>query len=139
VTPLLVLGLLVSVVPAAAVLAFGLLLSVLATRLRSAMLLFVSVSVLFVGISFGYGIVSSMPIDTPSSPILPVRDSLAGLDAVVDWLSPFAYLARVLEFVALGAWSAATGGLLTGLIHVALTLGLATWWLRRRGVRDRGG
>jgi ABC-type transport system involved in multi-copper enzyme maturation permease subunit len=131
-------GLVASVVPVAEVVAFGLLLSVLAGRLRTSILLFIGVTVLFLAISVGYSVVSTIPLENPASPILPLRDSLAALDTVVDWLSPFAYLERVLENIALGAWPTVLTSLLAGLGHVAITLALASLLLRRRGVRHRG-
>ena len=138
ISPVVLLGLVASVVPAAEVVAFGLLLSVAAGRLRSSILLFIGVTALFLGIAVAYGIVSAIPIESPASPMLPLREALAALDAVVDWLSPFAYFERVLESIALGAWSSATTALLAGLGHVVVTLGLASFGLRRRGVRPKG-
>jgi ABC-type transport system involved in multi-copper enzyme maturation permease subunit len=138
VSPKLLFGLLASIVPAAEVIAFGLLLSVVAGRLRTSILLLLGITVLFLGIALAYAIVSVIPIDSPASPILPLRDALAALDMVVDWLSPFAYFERVLESVALGAWSLAATALLAGLGHIAVTLSLATLGLRGRGVRPKG-
>lgn len=135
---LLLVSLVASVVPAAEVVAFGLLLSVVAGRLRSAILLFIGVVVLFLSSAVAYGVVSSIPVESPASPILPLRDALAALDALVDWLSPFAYFDRVLENVALGAWPPAITALLAGLGHAAVSLGLAAAGLRWRGVRRKG-
>ena len=55
-----------------------------------------------------------MPIEDPSSPVLPLRDALAGLDAAVSWISPFAYLERVVEGVVAGAWRTVLVGLAVG-------------------------
>jgi ABC-type transport system involved in multi-copper enzyme maturation permease subunit len=137
-SPLLVLGLLASLVPAAEVVAFGLLLSVLAGRLRTALLLFVSVIALFLAVTVAHDFLSTWPIDNPASPILPVREALGALDAVVQWLSPFAYLERILENIALGAGPPTAVALLAGLAHLGLGLGLASLALRRRGVRPKG-
>ena len=137
-THLLVLGSVASVIPAAEVIAFGLLLSVAAGRLRTAILLFVGVVALFLGIAFAYNVVSAIPVESPASPILPLRDALSALDAIVDWLSPFSYLDRVLESIALGAWQTAATSLLAGLGHVGVALGLASLLLRWRGVRPKG-
>jgi ABC-type transport system involved in multi-copper enzyme maturation permease subunit len=137
-THLVLLGLVASIVPAAEVVAFGLLLSVAAGRLRTAILLFVGVVALFVAIAFAYNVVSAIPVGSPASPILPLRDALSALDAAVDWVSPFSYLERVLESIALGAWPPAATALLAGMGHVAVALGLASVGLRRRGVRPKG-
>lgn len=132
------LGLLVSIVPAAEVVAFGLLLSVVAGRLRAAILLFFAVVALFVSVAVAYSAVLLVPVEGPSSPILPLRNALAVLDTLVNWISPFAYLERVLQAAALGAWLGVAATLGGAMLYTAGALAGASLMLRRRGVRPRG-
>ena len=48
-----------------------------------------------------------VPIEDPSSPVLPLRDTLAALDAAARWISPFAWLERVVDGAMSGAWQSA--------------------------------
>ncbi len=134
-----ILGLVVSVVPVAETVAFGLLFSALAGRLRTAILLFVATIALFLGIAVAYSVVVLVPVESPSSPILPLRNTLAALNTLVAWLSPFASLERALDAAALGAWLTMAQTLAAAVTYTAAALGAATLGLRRRGVRQRGG
>jgi ABC-type transport system involved in multi-copper enzyme maturation permease subunit len=133
-----VVGLALSVVPAAEIIAFGVLLSVGTSRVRTAVLLLMAVIALLLGITVAYSLVQLMPIENPASPVLPLRDTLAALDAAVRWISPFAYLERVVEGVTGGAWRSAATSLTVTLVYTAVLIGLAALWLRRRGVQRRG-
>lgn len=130
-------SLVLSVVPAAEIVSFGVLLSVGTSRVRSAVLLLFGVTAALLGIAFAYSIVLLVPITDPSSPVLPLRDTLAALDAGADWISPFAYLERVVEGTASGAWRTALASLVAGVAYAATMIGLAAYWLRRRGVHGR--
>jgi hypothetical protein len=56
----------------------------------------------------------------------------------VRWLSPFAYLERVVDGVTRGAWQTAGLGLAAALAYAAVVIALAALWLRRRGVQRSG-
>jgi ABC-type transport system involved in multi-copper enzyme maturation permease subunit len=133
-----VVGLVLSVVPAAEIIAFGVLLSVGTSRVRTAVLLLVAVIALLLGITVAYSLVQLMPIDDPASPVLPLRDTLAAFDAAVRWISPFAYLERVVEGVTSGAWRSAATSLAIALVYTAVLIALSALWLRRRGVQRTG-
>ncbi len=137
-TPIILASLALSVVPAAETVGLGVLLSVGMDRVRSAVLLLIGIVAVLLGVTIAYRMVLLAPVDDPSSPILALRDALAALDAVVRWISPFAYLERVVEGVAAGAWRTAATGLAAALACTAGMLGLAAIWLRRRGVHRRG-
>ncbi|MBI2755536.1 MAG: ABC transporter permease subunit [Chloroflexi bacterium] len=131
------LGLLVSIGTAGEVVAFGLLLSVLAGRLRSAVLLFFGIATLFVSIAVAYSVALLVPVEGPTSPILPVRNALAAINALVSWISPFAYLERALSAAALGAWGGVATTLSEAMVYTLAALVAAAFILRRRGVRPR--
>jgi ABC-type transport system involved in multi-copper enzyme maturation permease subunit len=135
--PILV-SLVLSIVPAAEVVSFGVLLAVGTTRVRTAVLLLVGITAVLLGATVAYGMVLLVPITDPSSPVLALRDALAALDAVVRWISPFAYLERVVDGAITGAWRTALISLVVAIASTLLMIGIAAYWLRRRGVYRRG-
>lgn len=137
-TPSILVGLALSIVPAAEIVGFGVLLSVGMERVRSAVLLLVGVIALLFGVTLAYDMVLLVPVSDPSSPELALRDALAVLDAGVRWVSPFAYLERVVEATMTGAWRTALASLVAAAACAILMIGLGACWLRRRGVYRRG-
>jgi len=137
-TPAILVSLVLSIVPAAEIVGFGVLLSVGTSRVRTAVLLLVGVTAVLLGVTVAYGMVLLVPISDPSSPVLSLRDALAALDAGVRWISPFAYLERVVDGAMSGAWRTALASLGAAVAYTVLMIGLAAYWLRRRGLY-RGG
>jgi ABC-type transport system involved in multi-copper enzyme maturation permease subunit len=137
-TPIILVSLALSVVPAAEIIALGVLLAVGTSRVRTAVLLLIAVAALLFGVTVAYGIVLLVPIEDAASPMLPLRDALGALDAAVRWISPFAYLERVVDGAAAGAWRTALVSLAAALAYTAGMVGLGALWLRRRGVHRRG-
>jgi ABC-type transport system involved in multi-copper enzyme maturation permease subunit len=137
-TPIILASLLLSIIPAAEVIAFGILLAVGTDRVRNAVLLFVAAAALLVGITLAYRMVLLVPIDSAASPVLPLRDALAALDLGIRFVSPFAYLEQVVDGAVRGAWRSVLIGLAGGVAYFAVIVVLAAFWLRRRGVYRRG-
>ena len=137
-TPAILVGLALSIVPAAEVVSFGVLLSVGTSRVRTAVLVLVGVTALLLGAALAYRMVLLVPITDPASPVLPLRDALAALDAVVRWVSPFAYLERIVDGALTGAWRTALISLTAAVGYTLLMMAGAAYWLRRRGVYRRG-
>jgi hypothetical protein len=106
-------------------------------RVRSAVLLLVGVVIVLLGIKLAYGMVLMVPISDPASPVLALRDTLAAIDAGAAWISPFAWLERVVDGALTGAWWTALISLTAALAYTLVMIGLAAWWLRRRGVYRR--
>ncbi len=131
-------GIVLSIVPVAVVVGFGVLLAVGLGRVRSAVLLLIGIVAVLLGIRLAYGMVLLVPIADPSSPVLPLRDALAALDAAARWISPFALLERVVDGALRAAWPRAFASLAAAIGYALLMVGLAAWWLRRRGVWRRG-
>jgi ABC-type transport system involved in multi-copper enzyme maturation permease subunit len=137
-TPGVLAGLPLSLIPAAEIVSFGVLLSIGTDGVRSALLLLIGIVVLLFSVSISYRLVLLLPIADPSSPILPLRDGLAALNAFVRWVSPFAYFERIVAGVATGAWRTALFSLAAATFYTAAAVGLAAAWLRRRTVLRRG-
>jgi ABC-type transport system involved in multi-copper enzyme maturation permease subunit len=135
--PAILVSLSLSVVPAAAVISFGVLLSIGTSRVRTAVLLLVGASAVLLGAALAYGMVLLVPVTDPSSPVLALRDALAALDAIVRWISPFAYLERLVDGALTGAWRTTLMGLAAAVGYTLLMMAGAAYWLRRRGVYRR--
>lgn len=128
-------SLLFSVIPAAMVVSFGILLAIGTNRVRSAVLILGAVAFVFLGGAAAYSLVLMVPIENPSSPVISLRDSLAVFNGALRWISPFAYLNRVVtEGVAIGAWMTAVQGLVVSLAGTLLMIVVAAAWLRRRSL-----
>lgn len=137
-TPAIPVSIALSVVPVAQIVGFAILLSVGIGRVRSAVLLLVGIVALLLGLEVAYRMVLLVPISDPASPVLPLRDTLAALTAAASWISPFAWLERVVDGAMAGAWRNALLSLAAALAYAVLMLGLAALWLRHRGVWRRG-
>jgi ABC-type transport system involved in multi-copper enzyme maturation permease subunit len=137
-TPPVLTSIALSVLPVAAIIGFGILLSVGMDRVRSAVLLLIGIVALLLGIRVAYDVVLLVPISDPASPVLPLRDTLAAFVAIIRWISPFAWLERVVDGAVAGAWQKALLSLAVALAYAALMIGLAAVWLRHRGVWRRG-
>jgi ABC-type Na+ efflux pump permease subunit len=137
-TPRMLASFALSIVPAAVIIGFGVLLAIGTSRVRTAVLLLIAaVAGLFL-VSLAYHLVLLVPISDPASPVLPLRDGLAALDAIVRWLSPFSYLERVVDGAIRGAWRSAAVSLAAAVAYAAAMIGLAALWLARRGVARSG-
>ena len=121
-----------SVIPAAAMIALGLLLGALAGRIRLALALTALVSVSFIAVDAGNEIAASQPGDTLLGS---AASLLSGLAALIGWISPFSYLWRAEEAFSLGSAAGALGALGAALLYAALLTGLAVVVLRWRGVQ----
>ena len=137
-TPAIPVSVLLSVVPVAEIVGFAILLAIGIGRVRSAVLLLIGVVALLLAIEVAYRMVLLVPISDPASPVLPLRDTLAALTAAASWISPFAWLERVVDGALAGAWRSALLSLAVALAYAVLMIGLATLWLRHRGVARRG-
>lgn len=137
-TSVILASLILSIVPAAEIVGFGVLLSIGTNRVRTAVLLLIGITVVLLGVTVAYSMVLLIPIEDPSSPVLPLRDALAALDAGVRWISPFAYLERVVDAAVTGAWRTALISLAVSVAYTAVMICLAAYWMRRRGVHRAG-
>lgn len=132
------LSLALSLVPVASVIALGILLAIGTDKVRSAVLVLALVAFVFIGATAAYAMVLMVPIDNPSSPIVPLRDALATANTMLRWVSPFQYLQTIVgDGVAIGAWFTAAKALALSLAATAVLTGAAALWLRRRGVEGR--
>jgi ABC-type transport system involved in multi-copper enzyme maturation permease subunit len=128
----------VSIIPAVQIVAFGVLLSVATSRVRTAIALFAGIIVVLLGVSLAYAMILLVPLENPNSPLLPVRDGLAAANAIVSWVSPLSYVERIVDSSLTGARREALTSLGAALAYALGTVTVATLVLRRRGVHRKG-
>lgn len=95
-----ILLLLSSIVTVAAVIAFGMLVAVWGGRTRAALVYFILIALLFIGLQLGQEVVNSIaasPNLTQNDPILLVRNVLASVNLVTQWVSPYAQSSRLMD------------------------------------------
>jgi ABC-type transport system involved in multi-copper enzyme maturation permease subunit len=138
-SPMVLASSLLSVVPAAAIISFAVMLSIGTSKVRSAVLLIIGVIALLIGVKIAYGLVALIPISDPSSSLVALRDALLSLDIAFRWISPFAYLERVVDAGITGDWWKATVNSAIVLAGIIGLMGLAVVRLRQIGVYGRGG
>jgi ABC-type Na+ efflux pump permease subunit len=120
-----------SLLPAAAMIAIGLLLAALVGRVRPALALTATAIAVLVAVDAGTEFAASQPGDT-------LLGSAAGLlsaiSAFTSWISPFGYLWRAADGFALGSAGDVLLDLGVALFYSALLTVLAVIALRKRGV-----
>jgi hypothetical protein len=89
-----------SIATVAAVIAFGLLVAVWGGRTRSALVYFILISLLFIGLQLGREIVNGLALTssaTQNDPIFLIRNALVLINLVTEWVSPYAQLSRIMD------------------------------------------
>jgi len=130
-----VLLLIMSVFVASCLVSFGIFISSLVKSARGAIILFVGLTVLFLASDAVYQVLNSLPGET-SGVLAWVRTAANWLDRVLEWISPFAYLRRGMDAVALQNAVRYGFGVLCSLVYSATLLCLSVWLFRRRGIRE---
>jgi ABC-type multidrug transport system permease subunit len=110
---------------------FSLLLSSLTRRVRKAVLLFVTIFVALAGLQIAAGLLSSIPAESISLFLLYVRRTLSALLQAAQWVSPFAYIARLNEPMGAGSPAGIGWILLAGILYAAVLLALAVLVLKK--------
>jgi ABC-type transport system involved in multi-copper enzyme maturation permease subunit len=125
-----------SVLIASNFIAVGIFFSTLSSKVRTALLFFLSVVLVFLVIEVAHDFLSTIPLQTEYyNPLSFSQSVLAFLNQIVNWLSPLAYLNEGMEAV---RRSSATAYLLIFSISTVYTLvflGLSVVTLERKGVR----
>lgn len=131
-----VLSMVLSLALASGVTAFGILLSSITKTMRTSILLLIALFVVFLGIQWGESFVAGLD-PKGISPALFYAKSFLSLSArLVNWISPFAYLNRGMEALAVGNMAGYIGSFLLSLLYSAVLLALSIVSLQRKGVRS---
>ncbi|MGH2544447.1 MAG: ABC transporter permease subunit [Ardenticatenaceae bacterium] len=121
-----------STIPAASMIALGLLLAALVGRIRPALAAMALAMAIFIAVDAGNEIAASQPGDTLLGSAAGLLSALA---ALTGWISPFSYLWRAEDSVVLGSGAGALIALGAALLYGLLLTGLSIVALRSRGVQ----
>jgi ABC-type transport system involved in multi-copper enzyme maturation permease subunit len=127
-----------SIATVAAVVAFGLLVAVWGGRTRSALVYFILISLLFIGLQLGREIVNTMALTssaTQNDPIFLIRSALVTINLVTEWVSPYAQLSRIMDDLLQGNLRGYLLHLGVTLLQTLVFLSASIWILQRKGPR----
>ncbi len=134
----LILVALLALASGAAIVAFSILVSTMTRSARTAVIVFLLVAGVFAAIQGGHEALSFFapaPEANRLSPMFFLRDTLAVLNHVAEWLSPFAYLSRGIDALVVGDWMGYISMIGLAVLSTGVFLILATRMLARQGVR----
>lgn len=129
---------LLSILVASNFIAVGIFLSTLSGKVRTALLLFLSVALLFLVIEVGHEILLAIPVAGSGyyNPLLFLQNVLTFLNQIVDWLSPISYLNQGIEAIRRSSVASYLITFVISLIYTLIFLGLSVITLERKGVRQ---
>lgn len=128
-------GLPLSLFLVSAVISFGIFLSAITTRVRTSVLVFLIIMIGFVGIEISNTLLSGLEKEKVTTTILYVKSGLGYLNRILEWVSPFSYLNRGLDAVAIGSLGNYLLSLLGSIIYSVILLAIAVLAFERKGVR----
>ncbi len=130
--------LLTTITTVAAIIAFGLLVAVWGGRTRSALVYFILVVLLFASLQIADSVVSGMAISsnpTDNDPVLLLRNVLAFINNIIQWVSPFAQLTRMMDDLINGSLGSYLLHLCVTLVQTGVFLWASIWTLKRKGAK----
>lgn len=137
-SPDLLLVLILSLGVTSAVIAFAMLVSTVGRSMRSSLVLFLAVVTVFLVIQGGHEALSGLPLSVPANrinPVLYLRDALALLNRLAQWLSPYSHLNTGIEALTVGNIGLYLAMLAVSVVYTAAFLALGMVLLARKGVR----
>ncbi len=127
---------LLSILVTSDLIAFGIFVSALSSRIRTALSIFFALLLILLAVQFGQDLITMIPIESRYyNPVLFLQSTLGSLGQITRWLSPFSYLTLGMEAVRrndLSSYLSVSG---VSLLFTIFFLGLAVVTLNRRGVR----
>ena len=94
-----------------------------------------ALAVLFLAVRVGSELLSGIPVTNNVSPLLLLRNTVVGLDAVVGYVSPFSTFQRGVDALVRQDLASYFGAIVLSCLHCALLVTISARLLGRRGVR----
>ena len=124
-----------SVLLAASIVAFGLLLSTISRSARTSVIVLLLLLLAFLAVDIVANILNSMSAKDMSVTLIYARVAVDMINRGLKWISPFAYLNRGIAAVGLGSAGRILSSIGASLLYTVILLALAIQFLDRRGVR----
>ena len=124
-----------SVLLAASIVAFGLLLSTISRSARTSVIVLLLLLLAFLAVDIVANILNSMSAKDMSVTLIYARVAVDMINRGLKWISPFAYLNRGIAAVGLRSAGRILSSIGASLLYTVILLALAIQFLDRRGVR----
>jgi ABC-type transport system involved in multi-copper enzyme maturation permease subunit len=127
--------LLLSLLLAGCMAAFGIFLSSFSRKVRTSVILFLVFTIIFLTVPVVHEILMTIPDDEAKGAISIARQTTSYLNAVITWVSPFAYLERGATAIELGSVTEFLKSLVFSLIYTVVLLVVSIGIFNKKGVR----
>ncbi|MDK2896324.1 MAG: hypothetical protein PWP04_444 [Candidatus Atribacteria bacterium] len=117
------------------VVSFGLFISTITGKIRSSILTLIALIGVFLAIQVAHGTLLGFEQESLSVPMLYLRQTISYLFYGVNWVSPFAFLSRGFDAVALGSWPLYLSNIGYCLIYSFIFVALSIYTMNKRGVK----
>jgi ABC-type transport system involved in multi-copper enzyme maturation permease subunit len=127
-----------SIATMAAVIAFGLLVAVWGGRTRTALVYFILIALLFIGLQLGRELIDGFAVSSNASrndPVFVLRNALVLINSVTQWISPYAQLSRMMDSLLTNNYAAFVVHLAVTLVQALVFLAASMLILQRKGAR----
>ena len=117
---------------------FGILFASISRNTRTSVIYFSLTMLFLAGIALADTIISrlvTITVSTANDPLLIVRDVLATINSIIQWVSPFSLMVNAINAALDQVWSIFTFNSVLILIEIILLLSISIWTIRRKGVR----
>jgi len=124
-----------SIFLASCMISFGLFLSSITTRIRSSIILFISITLGFFAIQMLYRILGNTKPELLSTPLLYLKNIIEIVYVwCIQWISPFSYFDRGLKAVSLGIYRDYGISIASSLVYSAVMVFLSVLILKKKGI-----
>ncbi len=125
----------VSIFSVSCIVSFGLFISSLTGKMRNSIIWLIGILIFFLAIQVGQTILFGMPEEKMSPILTYLGNTLSVVSRGVNWISPFSYLTRGIDTVALDNTFLYWLNILYSIIYSTILLVLSIFTLKRKGVR----
>ncbi len=117
----------------AGVVGFGIMIASFLRRTRLTVVVLLVVISLLLAIQLGHAVLPALPTEDVSTSMVVLSDVMDVAYRLIEWVSPFVFLAKGVEAAQIGAPYLYGTVLLNSLVYTCVTLALSTWILHKRG------
>ncbi len=127
--------LLVSMFSFSCIVSFGLFISSLPGKMRNSLIWLVGILALFLAVQVGQSLLLGMPGENMSPVLAYLGDTLSVVSQGINWISPFSYLTRGIDYIYLDNALLFGLNILFSIVYSAVLLSLSVFILKRKGVK----
>jgi ABC-type transport system involved in multi-copper enzyme maturation permease subunit len=118
----------------ASVVGFCFLIAAYLRKTRITVVVLLAVILVLLGVQFGHALLPTLTSEEADATLLVLTDVVDVMYVVVEWISPFVYLAKGVDAAQVGAPELYGTVIFTSLAYTIATLLLTTWVLRKKGI-----